>query len=940
MEDPEFRDRPTPKSVEAIAFAKERPSFFERLLAHWKLLAILIAIGLVIAAVSGVLLWRSGGGGTTEPSIETPPSLEQLAQQYPELADLLNDPTLGSVYKDFLVAYESGGVDAARELAAKRGLLNDRDEIRITLVLDSAEYVPALVEELQGVGITVEGSYKERINVGVPMDLIEQLAEEQGTSALFEQLTQMDHIIRLELAAPRQSDALQAQAVQGEGVSVTGADKWHAAGLAGQSIRIGVLDLGFDGYRDLLGTELPESVVSTSFIYGKEPDASGEVHGTACAEIVHEMAPEAELYLAAYDSSLVSMGQAVDWLLSQNVQIISNSTSGVVGPMDGSDESARMVDDAVSRGVLWVNSSGNAAEEHYRGAFTDTDGDGLHEFPDGTELMGLYVYAPNLTIALNWDDWRNLTEDYNLYLFSEEGDLIASSEDMQTGLPGQAAAEVLIGTDVPEGVYFVSFKGQSTTRPGTLDLYTVGASLEFPVAEHSLGSPADAVGALAVGAAEARDDSLAPYSSQGPSNDGRLKPEISAPAGVSSATYAPETFEGTSASTPHVAGAAGLVWSAFPDYSAEEVRDYLEANALDLGPAGPDNGFGYGRLQLPAPPAQVAPTPTELPTTAPLPTEVVEPTLEVVPTQLPELTVPAFPTLVPEPTVVALVPEPVEKPLEEGTSREVSVMVGILGLCGGAVALAGGALLLVAFWRSPRRAVPGAAHPPAPPAEPRTQPPEHTAPGALLPRPPDTAAKYGLLVGAGRAPAVLGPGPTFLGRGAENDIVLDSPQVSRRHARIECAGGRCMIEDMGSTNGLFVNGKRVSRAMLSPGDRLRFGDLELAYQATGAPPAAPWAEAPSPGGAPARAWLEMGANRYPLSRAGTALGRSRDNDIYLDDRLASRWHARIDVQQGAFVISDLGSANGTFVNGQRIQRQPLRNGDEIRIGDSRLYFRG
>ena len=415
MQDPEFRELPTPQPLE-IGALEEQPSFLERLLVHWKVVAGLVAVGLVIAVVSGVLLWRGAGSGTTESTFEMPPSLEELTQQYPELAGLLNDPTLGSVYKEFIVAFETGGIEAARELAAQRGLLNDRDEIRITLLVDDAKYVPALTEELQGAGITVEGSYKERINIGVPLALIEQLAEQQGTDALFEQLTQMEHIIRMELPAPRRGDVVLADGIQGEGVPVTGADEWHAAGYRGQSIRVGVLDLGFDGYRSLLGSDLPEHVVAESFVYDSEPDSSGEVHGTACAEIVHEMAPDAELFFAYYDSTLVSMGQAVDWLLSQDVHIISNSTSGVVGPMDGSDESAEMVDDAVSRGVLWVNSSGNAAEEHYRGRFTDTDGDGLHEFPDGTERMGLYLYAPEVLIALNWDDWENLTEDYDSVL--------------------------------------------------------------------------------------------------------------------------------------------------------------------------------------------------------------------------------------------------------------------------------------------------------------------------------------------------------------------------------------------------------------------------------------------------------------------------------------------------------------------------------------------
>jgi pSer/pThr/pTyr-binding forkhead associated (FHA) protein len=172
---------------------------------------------------------------------------------------------------------------------------------------------------------------------------------------------------------------------------------------------------------------------------------------------------------------------------------------------------------------------------------------------------------------------------------------------------------------------------------------------------------------------------------------------------------------------------------------------------------------------------------------------------------------------------------------------------------------------------------------------------------------------------------LLRPGSTLIGRSSQNDIVLDSILVSRRHARIDCAEGRCTVEDLGSANGLFINRRRVSRATLSPNDRLRVGDVELTYQAAGAPPV--------------QAWLQVGAKRYPLSSRGVSIGRSRSTDVYLADDRASRRHARIDLQQNAFVISDLGSANGTLVNGRRIQRQTLRDGDEIRIGNSRLVFR-
>jgi pSer/pThr/pTyr-binding forkhead associated (FHA) protein len=574
--------------------------------------------------------------------------------------------------------------------------------------------------------------------------------------------------------------------------------------------------------------------------------------------------------------------------------------------MDGSDESAEMVDRAANQGVLWVNSSGNAAMEHFRGVFTDSDGNGIHEFPDGTELIGLYAYAPQITLALNWDDWAAVTEDYDLYFFDRDGNLVASAVDIQNGQPGQGAAELIVGTDVPEGLYYISIKAAATSRPGTLDLYTLNAELEFPVAEHSLGSPADALGALAVGATEVSDDSLATYSSQGPSNDGRLKPELSAPAGVSSASYAPEVFGGTSASCPHVAGAAALVWSAFPDYSATQVRDYLQAHALDLGPSGPDNAFGYGRLSVAAPPqaaAAVPPTPTALPT------------------------LPPEPTLVPEPTAVAVLPGPEAGEVAPGEPGEVAVVevspwlvLGGLGLCGGLFLLAGGGLLLLIVGRATRHG--------------RAPLPQHAAMPTYdwqtaAETPAQTVGGYGALLAPGRPPILLAPGRLTIGRSAVNDVVVDNIMVSRTHAHLECSAGSCTVEDLGSANGTFVNGRRVSRAALAPGDRLRLGDVELVYQAgsgvIGTPPPA--------------AWLEHGGRRYTLSPAGAALGRSHESDVVLADERASRQHARIELQGDEWVIKDLGSANGTFVNGERIRVRPLRPGDEIVIGDTRLYFR-
>jgi len=913
MQEPNHDDRPTPPSLQIDRAALRRESWLDRLAARRGLVVGLIGFGAVVLIASSILVWLASTGRLTSttatplaPELELPPSIEELVREYPELAALLNDPALSSVYKDFLIAYEQGGIEAAEELARLRGLLNERNEIRITLVLDDAEYAAEISEELRSAGITVEGSYRERINVGVPMDLIERLAKEQGTQALFQQLTRMEHIVRIELAVLKRADRVSW--IEGEGVGIIGADDWHAAGLTGESIRVGVLDLGFRGYKELLGSELPADAVAKSFVYNEAPEESSQVHGTACAEIVHETAPGAKLFLAYYDGSMVTQGQAVEWLLEQDVHIISHSAGAIVGPMDGTGEDAEFVDEIVAKGVLWVNSAGNEAESHYRGTFTDADGDGVHEFPDGDEKMGIWPYTDGVTVILNWDDWDSVTQDYDLYLYDSQGELVASARDTQDGGVGQMAAEGIEIHQLTDSLYYVVIEAYASTRPVVFDFYADPAEIEFPVAEHSLGTPGDARGSLTVGATEYRDDRLASYSSNGPTNDGRLKPEISAPAGVSGASYGPNGFDGTSASTPYISGAAALVWSAYPQFDRQQVIAYLQNHVLDLGATGPDNGFGHGRLRLPAPNTVAAEPAITPPATLPV-VGTIMPTTGSPGTQEPLPGEPATPT-----PVDVIAPGSADR----GLSTTLLAVMGLAGVCGAAVSVGGMALLLVA-WRRSRTPSP-------------VEQPAASVAGYVLGSAASSSAdagRYGALGGAGIAPIPLAPGVTVLGRGTGAGIRLHSMQVSRRHAQLDCSGGQCKLVDLQSSNGTYVNGRRVTEAVLASGDRVRFGDLEFGY--TGPERHVSRSGSYQP-------WLEVDGVRYLIPPEGLTVGRASDLDLRLADEQVSRRHARFELGAEGVQIVDLDSANGTQVNGRPVRRHVLRDGDEIGIGNSRLVF--
>ena len=578
----------------------------------------IVIIGLIVAV--GVVAYlfsqdESPFGSAASPTPE-PPTLEigglvltpptsladisaDVQADYPELARLLENPELASVYKDFYITYQSGGQEAALAMARQRGLLNENEDVVMTLVLDSGDAGPALITELEAEGVTVESSYQELINIIIPTNLILEQLEAQEPDLIIARISNLDHVIALRLPErlfPEEEGFL------GQGVEVTMANRWHQTGITGQGVKVGVLDLGFARYEALLGTELPENVVVGAF--GNTAYLATQVHGTACAEIIHEMAPDAEIYLAYYDGTVPAMGQAVDWLLSQDVDIISNSTSiSGLTPMDGSGIVADLAEKTHNAGRFWVNAAGNRADEHYRGTFTDTDGDTLHEFAPGVMGLPFTMKAGTATnLILSWNDWAAIDQDYDLILFDQSGNLLAKAEDFQSAQPGQRPAEVIVYRFTTAGTYLLAIQNRNGQARGdaTLDLFVYNGQIpvELRVATASLGTPADARGSFTIGAVHWSNDQLEPYSSQGPTADGRVKPDLVGPSAVKNASYAPGIFDGTSAATPHVAAATALILQAFPDYAPADIVTLLQSRAVKLGDGTFDNRFGAGRLNL------------------------------------------------------------------------------------------------------------------------------------------------------------------------------------------------------------------------------------------------------------------------------------------------------------------------------------------------------
>jgi ABC-type multidrug transport system ATPase subunit len=181
----------------------------------------------------------------------------------------------------------------------------------------------------------------------------------------------------------------------------------------------------------------------------------------------------------------------------------------------------------------------------------------------------------------------------------------------------------------------------------------------------------------------------------------------------------------------------------------------------------------------------------------------------------------------------------------------------------------------------------------------------------------------------------LGNQPLALGRAPTNDIVLASRFVSGRHARIEPDGAAHRIVDVGSTNGLLAEGKRIAvntSLVLADGDVLRIGDpatgnfVTLTYHNPVAVRAAQAATI---------------AQSYPLDPNDPQITIGREgSDIVLENPQVSRNHAAIERANGKHMLRDVGSTNGTFVNGQRITQHALTAGDVIQIGAFKLVYDG
>ncbi|WP_037676720.1 FHA domain-containing protein [Streptomyces griseus] len=191
---------------------------------------------------------------------------------------------------------------------------------------------------------------------------------------------------------------------------------------------------------------------------------------------------------------------------------------------------------------------------------------------------------------------------------------------------------------------------------------------------------------------------------------------------------------------------------------------------------------------------------------------------------------------------------------------------------------------------------------------------------------------------------VMSPSQTYrVGRDPLSDIVLDDVRISWHHAVLRPDGDHWTLADEHSTNGTYTDGHRVHERDVGPGSVIRFGSPTDGPRAVLADRPLP---TPQPLSAVSRPVLTGTYRRptsvRPLPSRAVRIGRAADNDLVLDDLIVSRRHAELHfLPYGTYEIVDLGSHNGTYLNGQRVEdRARIGPGDIVGIGHSAFCLVG
>ena len=493
--------------------------------------------------------------------------------------------------------YATHGHAGTRVVAQGLGILlrEHQGQLLVPVIVDrSVERGHSFHAKLKQGGGRLDATSRSWARILVPVEKLEQLFNAFPGE-------------RLRAPIPHSLATTGYGSILSESVALTAADGYQVGNLTGSGIKVAVVDLGFTKLDNAIAAgELPADALDRAVDFTNSSLQSGTKHGTGVAEHVADMAPGAEIYYLKIGDS-VDLQNAADYIAANNIQIANHSVVWANASYydDTGPVNAIINDSHDDDGVFWAISSGNQAQKHWRGGWQDSNGNSRLDFSGTDDLMALSGTANTVSVFLNWDQYgSNNKTDLDLHIQDKDGNTVVSSSTTQSPPNNNDPAEgVSFSYDANAAPYsvYVEHSGGSTSSLD-ITLFSFSHNFEHAVATSSVLDPGSAHGAFTVGAVNQTawnnaNPSIRAYSSQGPTNDGRQKPDLVAPDGTSSLTYA--TASGTSFSSPTTAGAAALLLDKNSTLTASDLGILLRAQAIDIGVPGADGVFGYGKLQLP-----------------------------------------------------------------------------------------------------------------------------------------------------------------------------------------------------------------------------------------------------------------------------------------------------------------------------------------------------
>ena len=393
-------------------------------------------------------------------------------------------------------------------------------------------------------------------------------------------------------------------------------------GADGSGISVGVISDGADSIASAQASGDLPSVVNII------DNSAGGNEGTAMMEIVHDLAPGANLYFSeGFESSLEFINSIHD-LANAGCRVIVDDIGYFSEPYFEEGPIASAVRDVIENdNVVYASSAGNSQEEHYEGDYSGVTPNpsiqGIneaHDFGGGDYGQSITLsQAETFYIFLQWSEpFGSAGSNYTLHFVNQA---MTTRYNISAVRPNSSDPFVYISatSSGPTTVNIVVEKLSGADRRIELTYNLRGTVNEFNNLPGSINGQPVVEQALAVGAVRYNTPDLLEYfSSIGPSRIysypsytyvERSKPDVVAVdgnlitgAGGFGQEYPPGSgqirFFGTSAAAPHVAACAAALWSAYPNLNNSEVRQRLLDGAVDLGDPGFDYSYGHGRVDM------------------------------------------------------------------------------------------------------------------------------------------------------------------------------------------------------------------------------------------------------------------------------------------------------------------------------------------------------